>query len=300
MPDPTTAANPNPQPNANANGLASDASQQPAGGKKYAGKYESPDALLKGIGEARKTLGLDGDLKFTTIEDAEAVYRDYDKMIATRKTAAKPEAKPETGDLSITPKADATTDDDIDMDGVLQKVGLKGDDLAAEYIKNGKLSDDNYAKLKQAGYPKKVVNAMIESQVTIFKTQVDQANAKAIEVAGGEKQHQVLREWAAANMPAEWLNSYAEKIKKNPSVYVEMMEVVAAKHARAVGSAGSNTIINSTVSGGDGGAAPFATAREMRAAIVEANRKYGDWTKDPSLMKRYEKTPRDIRTQVTQ
>lgn len=273
------------------------ATPTPATETKFAGKYATEADLLKGVSEARKALGLNSDIQFSTIKDAEIAYRDYDAMINSRKKPEpKTEAKP-TDSLGIKPGEQApAADEDLDIDGVLGKAGLKGDDLAAAFVKEGKLSDEQYAALKKVGYPRKVVDAIVGSQVAIMETKVTTAKTKAIEIAGGEQQHEQLRAWAAKNMEPEWLQKYTDRIAKDPAAYVEMIEIVAAKHARQNG--GGGEVIQGTAASPSNPTA-FATPTEMRQAIRESQKKFGDWSKDAALMKRLAATPKSIKNSVT-
>lgn len=264
---------------------------------KFAGKYATEADLLKGVSEARKALGLTSDIQYSSVKDAETAYRDYDAMINSRKkTEAKPEAKP-TDSLGIKPGEQApAADEDLDIDGVLGKAGLKGDDLAAAFVNDGKLSDEHYAALKKVGFPRKVVDAIVGSQVAIMETKVTSAKSKAVEIAGGEQQHEQLRQWAAKNMEPEWLQKYSDRIAKDPAAYVEMMEIVAARHARTHG--GGGEVIQGTAAASSRPTA-FATNTEMLNAMRESQRKFGNWEKDAELVKRINATPKSTRTSVT-
>lgn len=258
--------------------------------KKFAGKYATEADLTKGISEARKTLGLKGDIQYGSIEEAERAYGDFDALINSRKKPDAPTA------LEIKP-GEPELSDDLDIDGVLAKAGLKGDELAQAYVENKRLSDEQYAALKKQGYPKKVVDAMIGSQVAIMSTRVEKATEAAIKIAGGEEQHEQLRVWAATKMPPAWLNDYAARIKTNPEAYTEMIEVIAARHSRENGGGGNSIIQGGAHSGPS--SVGFKTNLEMRNAIAESNRKYGDWSKDSALMQRIKNTPAHIQKAIT-
>ena len=75
-----------------------------------------------------------------------------------------------------------------DIKNDLESKGVNFDDLAAEYNKNGELSEDSLKSLEKAGYPKSVVDAYINGLKATTEKFVSQVKS----FAGGEEGYEQL------------------------------------------------------------------------------------------------------------
>lgn len=109
------------------------------------------------------------------------------------------------------PVEEQVTEADIDKGMKTQQEGIakateiltaKGVDVQAilsdYYAADGKISDENYAKLDGAGFPKSVVDAMVAGAVA----QQGAFDAKVFELGGGKENWKAASAWAAKNAHA--------------------------------------------------------------------------------------------------
>ena len=91
-----------------------------------------------------------------------------------------------------------------DATKVLEKSNLNITEFENEFMANGELSEDSYAKLEKAGIPKAMVDSYIKGQQAIAEKFV--ADIKAI--AGGEEGYAALAHWIEGNVSKEELEAY--------------------------------------------------------------------------------------------
>ena len=105
------------------------------------------------------------------------------------------------------PKADSTTPNEITdkeiqetreaIDNAKQTLESKGIDyskLEAEYNETGKLSEDSYKALKEAGYDKEIVDAVLAG----WQAKADNFYNAVINVAGGEEAYKSLTQFVSS------------------------------------------------------------------------------------------------------
>lgn len=117
-----------------------------------------------------------------------------------------PEGKDTSG---LEKKAETATEEEAEA--ALEIAGLDMSELSKEYAKDGKLSDESYEELAEAGFPKHVVDAYIRG---ITQGQAEAAAlaekdiAEVLSVAGGEEGYGKLMEWATKAFSAEEKEAY--------------------------------------------------------------------------------------------
>jgi hypothetical protein len=92
------------------------------------------------------------------------------------------------------------------VEAVLERAGLRGDELAANYLNDGRLTDSQYESLAKVGYTRDVVDQFLAGQASIASSRVDvakQAVERAIEQVGGTQQWSNLAEWARTHYPPD-------------------------------------------------------------------------------------------------
>lgn len=266
MPDPAVVTDPVTDP------IAPPAPAAEPTPTKFAGKYDTPEALETGYRELRVgRLGLDPFKDDAVLVGKGGMYADHKALeraysdlerIAGKMPAAKP-------GLSIETATPAAADPESGIEAVLDSIGLTGEEVGVEWQKSGKLTDDQYKKFAGKGLGKKAVDAFMAGQAALGALAEQKATASIREaetIAGGVEKLAVLRQWAGANIPAERLARLNKQVEADPSFYPEMIRLIASEHRAAVGAGGSTTTIN----GGPGGTAPSISSADD---LIALNRK---------------------------
>lgn len=151
----------------------------------------------------------------------EDLAKSYAELEALKGKPAAPEAKTE----EVDPAAAAAA---------ATKAGLDLSALETEYRTAGKLSDDNMAKLKAAGFSENDVADYIagrEARVAQFETSVMEA------VPGGAEKYSEMMEWAKVNLTAPEIAAYNKAIDSGDVAQARLAAAgVGAKFTAAVGS----------------------------------------------------------------
>lgn len=222
---------------------------------KFAGKYDTPEALEKGIREIRTKTGfepLPDSLKLIgdggLYADAAAAEREYKRMESLI-GAAKPT---KTADLSIeTPTPDA----EFDVPTLVNKAGLRLDELQAQFSTSGDLTQDQYAAIRKVrpGLTNGDIKAMARGMVAeaaLRAQAMEKVVTEAQQIAGGEQQLTLLRAWAAQNITPERLQRLNSQVKADPAFYPDMVRLLTAEHSAAVGAGKAQPLIGGTAANG--------------------------------------------------
>ena len=86
----------------------------------------------------------------------------------------------------------------------LESKGLNYEQIVTEYAQNGRLSDDSYAKLKEAGLPRSMIDSYCAGQEALYALWVDHVQG----IAGGEKQYTDLMRYASTHMSEAEKDAY--------------------------------------------------------------------------------------------
>lgn len=225
--------------------------QQPT--QPLAGKFQTPEALAQSTQELINKLG------------PEAAYKVLESQVGKPAAPAptQQQSQPATPEaLAITP-TDPSSAPPQTINDVLTKVGVTAEQVAQEYAaNNGRLNQDTYAKFQNAGYPPDVVNTHMAAQAS----QVQATRQQAASVAGGDEQLANLRQWAAVNVDPARLDQLNTMIKSNPAMYPEMIRILKADHAEAVGAGKAQPLVaGDTAPAGSLG--KFTTEAEQNVAF---------------------------------
>lgn len=294
----TPPAAPAPVPPAPTAPAAPAAQAPPAGGDqtKFAGKYDTPEALEQGIHEARAKLGLEVHSGpafgtngiYVDVIAAEKGYTDLQALIsrgapapAATPAPAAPAAAPVPGQppapaapgkpqpgiqiAATTPTADPT------VEQILQSAGLNSDELVTTYQQSGALTTVQYEALQKQGYNKQVVDVFIAgqaAQVQQHETAQAQIKQDAHALMGGEQQFNNLLGWALNNLDQATVDNLNERLAQ-PAHYKGALEQIRAQQAQVMGTAASQPLV-------PGEAPPTApattisTPKELDEAIAKA------------------------------
>ena len=169
--------------------------------------------------------------KFKSTEDLEKAYKELETKLGQTKTQPDPadttaEEQPETDTDAADPaeeKPDAEDDGGDDpyaaygeaVGNALKEAEVDPAAAAAEFEKDGTLSEETFEKFNKAGFPKEVVEAYLRgvAQHTETVTQITDAQIAEIKsLAGGDDGYKELSKWMAANATPEQLTAYNDTL----------------------------------------------------------------------------------------
>lgn len=144
---------------------------------------------------------------------------------------------------------------------LLTSKGVNYDDLTDQYATDGKLSDENYAKLADAGYPQELVDNYLDGE----RLRSAANNTRLYGIVGGEEQFAVMATWAGTTLDPKEVENLNKAFKSGNAASAEMaMATLKMKYEAANGRAPK-------LLGGKGkGGTPldtFKSAAEVSAAI---------------------------------
>lgn len=237
--------------------------------------------------------------KFKTPEDFAKSYAELEKKLGGKPAAP---AQP-SGDTGLT--APPAFSDDDGVDKILGLAGLKIEDTTAAWTKDGKLTDEQYARLKAVDpkLTKAVVNQTIRGMIADQMTAQQNAAAaeefkqtarqRAFELAGGETQFANLIAFKNT-LPPERVAHFNKQLEGGDT-YEGAITLLMREHAVAVGAGKAQPLVQG-VPGTGGGGAPFASHEEYKTATLAAAAKHGnDPFKDAEYARRALATPAHIR-----
>lgn len=140
--------------------------------------------------------------KFKTVEEMAASYKELEAKQSAPKDA--PGDTPKDAPKLEVPVADATQ--------AAAKAGLDLPALNAEYAQTGKVSDEAYAKLAEAGFDKATVDGYVAGQQAL----ANQFQAEVLTaVPGGAEKYPEMIEWAKANLTDAEVAAYNKAVSTN-------------------------------------------------------------------------------------
>lgn len=167
-------------------------------------------------------------------------------------------------------KAPAGSDD---AQAAVEAKGLDFAAFDAEYQTDGKLSDESYATLAEAGFDK----ARVDTYMAGVKAAGDALLSAAHDAVGGPEQFQAMQEWAVKNASEADLKAYNELIETgDPAKIALAVQGLAARQAAAEGSPAQRRI------DGSGNAAAVGDVYESRAQML-VDMKTDAYKKDPAF-----------------
>jgi hypothetical protein len=230
----------------------------------YAGKYKTPDELEKGYIELQKKIGQPKAL--------EAPAAEGDPLKIGTPPAGLPEEIPDTADLGV----------------VLEKAGLKQDDVDKAFAETGKLTDEQYKAIKaKYNLPRAAVDQFLEGQQAqaAVKVQAQQRiKTEAAAIVGSEAALTTLLSTAKEFIPPDEIDDINARLA-DPKRFKGALRDVMEFHRASVG-AGKSAPLASGQPARTGGGEAFVTPTEYQNAMKEAKKKFGDISKDPGFMAR--------------
>jgi len=239
--------------------------------EKILGKYETPEARDTALKELHtKIHGEDAPFAMPAAEEDrnklyKALEKTHGRLSTTTTTAPKP---PATKELS--PGAEGNdelkigtgADDDVDVDGLISKAGLKPDEVRKQWEEHGKLTDEQYASLKKIGRGRKEVDSLARGMVAdaTLRLQMRQDILQAgVAVAGDREAFDNLNVWFESQHP-DRVKTYNEMLAKTPAMFPEVVRMMKTAHAEALGSGKAKPLVTG---GADANAPTIKTWPEL-------------------------------------
>lgn len=174
-----------------------------------------------------------------------------------------PESDPES---EAQAEVDKTLQAEKDAKKVLADKGVDWAGLEAEFNASGQLSDDSYAKLEKAGFPRSVVDAYVAGQQAVAERFVN----SVIGYAGGKQQFEAITKFITSRGKAE-VETFNDLIENGKLSVIKT--AIEGYKARMVSKFGTN---NPSLLGGASNAPAvqgFASKDEMIKAM--SDKRYG-------------------------
>lgn len=177
--------------------------------------------------------------KFKSVEDLAASYKSLEAKLGER--------KPEPLKIS-----EPQVDDDAGIAKTVESVGLGLPELAAEFSKSGKLTDDQYAKFKAKGFGRAYVDDMAKglvAQEALRASHQAEAVRSASEAAGGTDKLDALLKEAKTFLNSAEIPDFERRIN-DPRLASGAVRDLAARHREAVGAGKAKPLVEGAPSSG--------------------------------------------------
>ena len=192
----------------------------------------------------------------------------------------------ETGTDPLRKAAETATEEQAEA--VLEVAGLDLSELSKEYAQDGRLSDESYRELEEAGFPRAVVDAYIRGVTqgqTEAKALADRDIADVLGVAGGEEGYGKLMAWATTAFSDEEKDAYNRAVNMGDKHIARLaVQGLVARYEAEYGhepelvNGGSGRTVGDTEKDG------FKSRADMVAAM--SDKRYG---RDPDYTREVEK-----------
>lgn len=200
----------------------------------------------------------------------------------------KEEAKPEEGEAQKSLKEqleaqkmelakNATKDQAAEA---VKDAGLDFGVLEQEYMANGGLSDESYAKLEKAGIGRQYVDAYINGQAALLDNFINEVTS----AAGGRDKYNEMTKWALDNYSKDDIDAYNKVMNSGDKAMIRMAVSALVTRYRSAEGAEPTLVKGRQSSGGRPHGGSYASAEEMVEAMKDP--RYG---KDPAYTREVER-----------
>ena len=196
--------------------------------------------------------------KFKSPEDMAKAYSQLESKLGQGQQEQDQEEVETTGEETASDVAELLDDKGLDFD-VFQQ----------EYDENGELSDDAYAALEEAGFPRSVVDTWIQGQDAL----ASQMTGEMYNIVGGQEDYNNMVSWAADTLPESEIDAFnATMTSQNPDM---IRLAIQGLNARYRSEAEPSLLQGSTGAVSSGGR--FESNAELTAAMSDPR-----YSKDPA------------------
>ena len=196
--------------------------------------------------------------KFKSPEDMAKAYSQLESKLGQGQQEQDQEEVETTGEETASDVAELLDDKGLDFD-VFQQ----------EYDENGELSDDAYAALEEAGFPRSVVDTWIQGQDAL----ASQMTGEMYNIVGGQEDYNNMVSWAADTLPESEIDAFnATMTSQNPDM---IRLAIQGLNARYRSEAEPSLLQGGTGTVSSGGR--FESNAELTAAMSDPR-----YSKDPA------------------
>lgn len=152
--------------------------------------------------------------KFKSHQDLAKAYQELERKMGKSPSSEEFQAEIEKGASTDGEQKDGEAAQDQPTEEqaaeALTVAGLDMSEFTTEWEKSGKLSDESYAKLEAAGFPRWAVDGYIRgSEASRAEAQVAEAkNLQLMEAAGGKDAYMEMISWASKSLSAPEIDAY--------------------------------------------------------------------------------------------
>lgn len=154
-------------------------------------------------------------------KSAEELAKAYDEL---RRKMSSGKAKDEPDEETQSNTDGPTEEQRVAAEKATEKAGLDLQEVSKEWAANGGLTDETYAKLEAAGYPREMVDVYIEG----LTHRTTQSVTEAYNIVGGQEAYDEMIEWAINNLPEDEQNEF-DKAVNSGNRYVTMAAIKSLK-----------------------------------------------------------------------
>ena len=229
---------------------------------------ETPPMSSQDIESLRDENGLIAG-KFKTAADMVNSYKELEGKLGSIENTAEESTEQETPTEESNDNYDAAEVYGDGLASVLEEVGIDPQVISNTFTETGKITEDDYEKLGEAGFSKQVIDTYLDGLRGAANPAEDIKDAQLndiLSVTGGEEGYSKLREWTQANVPDETLRAFDKILDtQDPTMIKVAVQGFAAQMREAEGY--EPQLINGRTAAGNTNT--FRTQAELTKAMAD-------------------------------
>ena len=229
---------------------------------------ETPPMSSQDIESLRDENGLIAG-KFKTAADMVNSYKELEGKLGSIENTAEESTEQETQTEESNENFDAAEVYGDGLASVLEEVGIDPQVISNTFTETGKITEDDYEKLGEAGFSKQVIDTYLDGLRGAANPAEDIKDAQLndiLSVTGGEEGYSKLREWTQANVPDETLKAFDKILDtQDPTMIKVAVQGFAAQMREAEGY--EPQLINGRTAAGNTNT--FRTQAELTKAMAD-------------------------------
>ena len=229
---------------------------------------ETPPMSSQDIESLRDENGLIAG-KFKTAADMVNSYKELEGKLGSIENTAEESTEQETQAEESNDNYDAAEVYGDGLASVLEEVGIDPQVISNTFTETGKITEDDYEKLGEAGFSKQVIDTYLDGLRGAANPAEDIKDAQLndiLSVTGGEEGYSKLREWTQANVPDETLKAFDKILDtQDPTMIKVAVQGFAAQMREAEGY--EPQLINGKTAAGNTNT--FRTQAELTKAMAD-------------------------------
>ena len=199
---------------------------------------ETPPMSSQDIESLRDENGLIAG-KFKTAADMVNSYKELEGKLGSIENTAEESTEQETQTEESNDNYDAAEIYGDGLASVLEEVGIDPQVISNTFTETGKITEDDYEKLGEAGFSKQVIDTYLDGLRGAANPAEDIKDAQLndiLSVTGGEEGYSKLRDWTQQNMPDETLKAFDKILDtQDPTMIKVAVQGFAAQMREAEG-----------------------------------------------------------------